>query len=267
MTNSRTAHYSFGDEGPASERLRRLAELYRPASAALLARARDQFPAPISLAIDLGAGPGHTTALVAEVTNAARTIGFERSPAFCEEARGRAGTGVEVIEHDVSAAALPCSAAELAFCRFLLTHLPQPVTALKNWRGAVRPGGLLVLEELERLRSSDPVLSRYYELIEGLQEHHGQRMYIGAHLEEFLQEAGFEIASSQILQAGISAASMASLHRRNLENVRKDSWAKERFGEADLDELAAGLGEIEAETDNRTPIDNALRQIIARRPY
>jgi len=264
MKDPRKAHYSFGDAGRASERLRRLATLYRPASEALLTRAKNLLATPISLSIDLGSGPGHTSALVAEVTGATRTLGFERSPAFCEEARSLAHAGVEFIEHDVSVSTLPCSQVDLAFCRFLLTHLPEPVAALSNWRGALRPGGLLVLEELERLRSTDPVLSRYYELIEGLQRHHGQQMYIGTHLEGFLQEAGFEVVSSDTLQAGISAASMASLHRPNLENVRKDPWVMNRFEAADLDELADGLARIENESDVRTPLDNTLRQIIAR---
>ena len=266
MTKRRKSHYSFGDTGPASIRLQRLAALYRPASEALLLRAKQLSPAPITLAIDIGAGPGHTTALVAEATTAARTIGLERSPTFCEEARSRSAPGLEFIEHDVSTSALPCTQADLAFCRFLLTHLPEPVAALRLWRSALRSGGLLVLEELERLRSSDPVLSRYYELIEGLQRHHGQRMYDGAHLEGYLEEAGFEVLTSEIHQAGISAAAMASLHRPNLENVRRDPWVLEHFEASILDELAEGLTRLEARRDNRTPIDNSLRQIIARRP-
>jgi len=265
MKKPREAHYSFGDAELASERLRRLAALYRPASEALLLRAKGLLPAPITLAIDIGAGPGHTTTLVAESTDAARTIGFERSPTFCEEARSRSSPGMEFIEQDVSTSALSCSQADLAFCRFLLTHLPDPVAALRLWRKALRSGGLLVLEELERLRSTDPVLSGYYQLIEGLQHHHGQRMYIGAHLEKHLGEAGFEVLTSEIHQAGISAAAMASLHRPNLENVRRDPWVLEHFEAAVLDELADGLARIEAERDDHTPIDNALRQIIARR--
>lgn len=265
MADPTRAHYSFGDAGSASLRLRRLAELYAPVSAALLGRATNLLSTPVSLAIDLGAGPGHTTTLVAEITGAPRTLGFERSPLFCKEARGTARAGVDFIELDLCVTPLPCLQADLAFCRFLLTHLPEPVTALRGWRGALRPGGLLVVEEVEGLRSSDPVLNRYYELIEGLQRHHGQQMHIGPHLEEYLRAAGFEIASSETRPAGIPAASMASLHRHNLENVRRDPWTMQHFSEALLDELAAGLARIEHETDDRTSIDNSLRQVIARR--
>lgn len=67
-------------------------------------------------------------------------------------------------------------------------------------------------------------------------------------------------------KARISAAAMASLHRPNLENVRRDPWVLEHFEASILDELAEGLTRLEARRDNRTPIDNSLRQIIARRP-
>ena len=86
MASSTSAHYSFGDVGPAEERLRRLAELYNPRSAGLLRRAREWLGEPISLAIDLGSGPGYTTALVADTTGRATN---HRTRAFATLLRTR----------------------------------------------------------------------------------------------------------------------------------------------------------------------------------
>ena len=72
MADFTRSHYTLGDQGPAAERLRRLDELYRPRSADSL-----------DLAVDLDSGPGFTTKLVAEGTQAAQVIGFERSADFC----------------------------------------------------------------------------------------------------------------------------------------------------------------------------------------
>ena len=152
---------------------------------------------------------------------------------------------------------------DLAFCRFLLTHLPEPIAALTAWRPSLRPGGALVLEELERLRSPDPVLSLYYEIIEGVQKSHGQEMFIGGRLRQYVEEAGFVVVEAKPVDAGVTAAAMASLHAPNLENVRRDPWVQERFGNDEIDELAAGLQGIAEEPAGSTAIENVLREVIA----
>lgn len=260
------SHYTFGDQGPAAERLRALAALYRPLSVGSLERALGHLDAPVALAIDLGSGPGYTTEMLAQTTAASRTIGFERSAEFCDQARSRPQDRVEFLEHDVSTADLPCRNVDLAFCRFLLTHLNEPVAALRRWRQALRTGGILVLIELERLTSSDPTLARYYEIIEGVQAHHGQRMFIGSVLESQAREAGYAIVDSRREEPGITAAAMATLHRPNLENVREDPWVKENFEDSEVDEVAAGLERIADEKDGSTPIENILRVLTASRP-
>ena len=257
------SRYTFGDQGPAAERLRRLSELYRPVSAAAIQQACDALGGEVGLAIDLGAGPGYTTELVAEMTGAHRVVGYERSALFCREAKARLSGAIEIVEQDVAAADLPIANADLAFCRFLLTHLSEPVATLKRWRGSLRSGGMLVLLELEKLSSTDPILARYYEIIDGVQAHQGQQMHIGSSLEGFARDAGFSIVVSRAVEPGISAAGMAALHRPNLDNVRQDPWVRENFTESELDEVAAGLERIAAEVDGRTPIENMLRIVLA----
>ena len=259
------SRYTFGDQGPASERLRRLASLYRPLSKGALERACHACGAPIGTAIDLGAGPGYTTELVAQISRAGRVVGYERSAAFCAEARARIPGSIDFVEQDVAGVALPIRSVDLAFCRFLLTHLPDPIATLGYWREALRPGGILVLIELERLSSTDPTLARYYEIIDGVQAQNGQRMYIGESLEGLARNAGYAIAESRAVEPGIPAAQMATLHRPNLDNVRQDPWVKANFSDTEVDDVAAGLERIAAEQDRRTPIENVLRVVLARR--
>jgi trans-aconitate 2-methyltransferase len=264
-TGRSEAHYSFGDRGPAAERLRRLAELHRPLSAEALEQAKRVCGEPVGVAIDLGAGPGYTTELVAAVSGARRVIGYERSRVFCAQARERLPDRIAFVDWDVAAEDLPVEHVDLAFCRFLLTHLPDPVATLRRWHRALRSGGVLVLIELERLSSSDPILTRYYALIDGVQTRHGQQMFIGGALEGLVRDAGYAIVSSSGVEPGFPAAAMACLHRPNLDNVRRDPWVQEHFIDAEIDEIAAGLERIAAEEDARTPIDHVLRVVVARR--
>ena len=261
---SEGSHYTFGDQGPAAERLRLLANLYRPLSASVLEQACATLdPAP-PLAIDLGAGPGYTTELVAEVTQARVVIGYERSPAFCAQARARCDESMDFVELDVGARDLPIQNVDLGFCRFLLTHLPSPLETLRRWKKAWRPGGVMVFLEVERLSSIDPVLARYYRMIEGVQAQHGQVMSIGRNLEALVQKGGWVVFDSQAVDPGLPASAMATLHRPNLESVRKDPWVQDHFNPEEIDETAVGLERIGAETGKETPIDNLLRVVIAR---
>ena len=258
------SHYTFGDQGPAAERLRRLAELYRPLSASALEQAAGMLNGAPELAIDLGAGPGHTTELLAEVTRARAVIGYERSPDFCAQARARCEGSVDFVEFDVGARDLPIQKVDLGFCRFLLTHLSNPLETMRRWKKAFRPDGVMVFIEVEHLSSRDPVLGRYYQIIEGVQAEHGQAMSIGQSLESLTQEAAWTVVASKTVDPGLPASAMATLHRPNLESVRKDPWVQGHFGPEELDEIALGLERIAAETGHGTPIENSIRVVIAR---
>ncbi len=260
-----SAHYTFGDSALAAARLARLADLYHATSRDLIAKAADVLGETPQWAFDLGCGPGHTTCLVSEAARAERTVGLERSEAFLAIARKQARPGLEFCAHDVSTSSPPGPPADLLYSRFLVTHLPEPGQVLRGWRSWLRPGGVLVLEELEILHSPDPVLSAYYRLIEGLQAHHDQVMYIGPALEGLVRDAGFQVVESCARKVDVSAAEMAHLHRPNLASVRGEPWVRERYDQAALDALDQGLAAIQNERDRRTPIQDVLRQIIARR--
>jgi hypothetical protein len=44
----------------------------------------------------------------------------------------------------------------LLFCRLLLSHHPDPAAALAAWATQLAPGGLLLVDEVERIHSVDP---------------------------------------------------------------------------------------------------------------
>src|SRR5580704_17793398 len=78
------SHYSFGDSRLAALRLEYLAAAFAPSSRRFLQGTK---PGRVELALDLGSGIGATTALVRDVTNAPRVVGYERSGNFLAIAR------------------------------------------------------------------------------------------------------------------------------------------------------------------------------------
>lgn len=253
--------YTFGTSPTAARRLDLLAAVFEPGSRALLRRwGRPE--GAVSHAVDLGCGPGHTARLVHEVTGAQRTTAVERSPELAELARAAVPDGVTVVEADVTADPLPVDPADVIHCRFLVTHLSAPRRALRVWGEALSPGGRLILTEVARLTSREPVLGRYYELVGELQEHHGQALDVGAVLADTVAAAGLTVEHSAVRAWHPPLAEMAALHALNIRTWRGDSYAAGAFDPDELDAIEAALVEI-ARGAPAEPIEQELAEIVA----
>src|SRR5215831_5108760 len=174
-------HYTFGDNDVAAERLRLLAEAFAPSSRAFLGRLARE---PAQIAVDLGCGPGHTTALLAAALGAPLTVGLDASPRFVERARALAPRrpGLTFAVHDVTRLPFPAPPAAFLYGRFIATHLADAGAVIDAWAAAAAPRGRLALEEAVAIETEDPALVRYYALVETLQRAHGQRTYLGREL-------------------------------------------------------------------------------------
>ena len=80
---------------------------------------------PVKL-LDLGCGPGYSTHFMAETLPCCRAVGLDRSESFLAEARRTETNRVAFFLHDVATVPFPVEPADLLYCRYLLTHLPEP---------------------------------------------------------------------------------------------------------------------------------------------
>jgi trans-aconitate 2-methyltransferase len=241
---SESAHYTFGDSDVAAQRLVLLAAAFEPSSRAWLSSLALQRPA---CAVDLGCGPGLTTALLAQTLAPASLLGLDQSERLLARARAAAGQDTRFVAHDLSSAApLPIPPADVLYARFLLTHLPSPGEVLRRWLAALAPGGVLLLEEVAELHSADPIMARYYERVAELQAHYGQATYIGRELPALCAAAGGSVASARSEPIQLPAATMARLHALNIQTWGQDAYALATWRHAELAALAAGLERIAA---------------------
>ncbi len=255
-------NYTFGDNEQASDRLRRLAELYEPETRALLESAGLHGP---RLAVDLGCGPGWTTRLVNDVLHPERTVGLDSSERFIEEARRTHSPDLEFVVHDVVRAPFPVPEPDVLFCRFLLTHLRALPEVLRAWSGLAAPQATLLVHETETLETENPALRGYYELVAQMQRHYGQALLVGALLEDRFQQTGWQITASERRVIGKPAHRMAELHLTNLRTWRQDPFASGAFDARELDSLERSLERIAQTTGNGEVVVTAARQIVARR--
>jgi trans-aconitate methyltransferase len=252
-------HYTFGDSERAARRLALLARAYEAPSRRLLERFS---PSGLDLALDLGAGPGHTTRLVHEASRARRTLGLEASERYLEQARANAQHGIEFLREDVTAPSPAVPPAELVFSRFLLTHVSDAGAALRAFRKLVRPGGLLLLQETAHLESSHPALARYYDLVGQLQAHYGQRLYIGQELESFAASAPFSVVHSTVQRFEQPVQIMAELHLQNLRTWRTDAFALRAFDGTEIDRLEQTLQGIVSGSERAAPVSIGLGELV-----
>ncbi len=107
--------------------------------------------------IDIGAGPGYATADLAEIVGpAGAVLAVERSARFLEVARARCRSrgvaNVEFREADLMEMSLGELNYDAAWCRWVANFVSSPPRLVANIAGALRPGGVVVFHEYQRLR-------------------------------------------------------------------------------------------------------------------
>lgn len=190
-------HYILATGGKDVRRLRLLHRVYGPGTEALFRRVglRDGLRV-----VEVGCGSGNTACWVAEqVAPRGSVVGIDVSAEQVEQARRQAADrGLRNAEFHVADAyspRLPEGSFDLAYCRLVLMHLTRPADALAAMRNLVRPGGLVVCEEMDLgVWLCDPPaepMTRFFALNTALGERRGENFSLGASLHRLFREAGF----------------------------------------------------------------------------
>jgi trans-aconitate 2-methyltransferase len=253
--------YAFGDSAPAARRLALLADLFEPASRSFLARFADRRP---GLAVDLGCGTGHTTRLLASVLAPRHALGLDQSASFVALAAADAPPGVEFAVHDVTRAPLPCPPADLLSCRLLLSHLPDPPATLATWATQLAPGGLLLVDEVERIHTTDPALRGYLDTAATLLASRGQTLEIGPILHRLPDPPGLTRRHDRLATLSPPAPRAAAMFAQNLAIWGPQAVTDGVVGEREVRLLVEDL-ELVAAGGRAATITWELRQLAYRR--
>jgi SAM-dependent methyltransferase len=97
--------------------------------------------------LEVGAGDGSVARwLATRVGPEGRVVATDLNTRFLA---GHGLPNLEVRTHDLMADGLEVGRYDLVHCRFVLMHLPDPLGALQRLAAAVRPGGWLLVEEMD----------------------------------------------------------------------------------------------------------------------
>ena len=248
--------YTYGQSETAAQRLKQIARVFDPHSSAFI---ESQMDLPVKAAIDLGCGPGFTTRMLAHASRAASTCGLDASCEFLLEAKRRF-SDYEFIQHDLTRTPFPVNGGVM-YCRFLLSHLRQPVSLMNRWSRLLPTGGLLLAEELEDIDTGIEVFQRYLTINRGLVASQGARLYVGAELARGKFDARVRLNQPFILPVTNSDA--ATMFFSNTTSI----WEKEEFvlgkvPAAERREISQALKAMIEDGDRRTGIIWKMRRIL-----
>jgi SAM-dependent methyltransferase len=192
--------YLLGDSRTESARLRAQARLWDPTAHALFARVGVR---PGWRILEVGPGQGSLHLALRRLVRGP-VDAVERSAVFCDRLRAlcrRDGFGDGSIwQADLKNAALPPARYDMVFARWVFLFLPDPQAHIRSLVRALRPGGLLAIEDY--YRDSLVMIPRPEEWTPFMAADHaffasqGGDANIGARLPTLFRQAGLAVVEA-----------------------------------------------------------------------
>ena len=240
-----------GREG--KERLDLLARVMSPTTSRLLELVG---LGPGMTCLDVGCGGGHVALHMAGVVGpGGRVVGTDVDGEILALARDDAeAAGADNVEFRRSDAASFCAGetgVDLAYARFLLSHLGEPGRCIDAMAGACRPGGLIVVEDIDFAGSfchpPNAAYERYTQLYRQVVLRRGGDPNIGPKLPGLLRGAGVEDIRVNVVQPahlGGDGKFMASV---TMERISRSVVSEGLAGEDEVAHVLAGLNAAAAD--------------------
>jgi len=261
-TQTHGAAYTFGDSALAARRLELLSQAFAGSSREFLRRS---VTGRSGLAVDLGCGPGHSTLFLAESIDCDRVVGLDNSEHFISLAEQRATEKITFCRHDFTSIPFPTGPCDLLYARFELSHVREPQALVSGWATQLRPGGRLLMEETEWIRTSNPAFITYLRIVESMLEHQGARLYVGADLDRIADSDRLERRDSDLVHPAVSDQAAANLFFLNIQSWKHQPFIRENYSPATIRHLESDLEALTHESPHESGITWGLRQLAFER--
>ena len=157
---------------------------------------------------------------------------------------------------------------DLVYARFLLTHLKDPLSTLQRMVNAAKPGGAIVVEDLDHatafsypecpaIAQSNLLYGRLARLSEGDPE-------IGPKLPALFHQAGLRDLQFSHIQPAFLQGEAKKIHEITLENVAPALVEAALASEAEIDSLYSDLSDFSQDSETIVSFPRIF-QVWARR--
>ncbi len=219
----------------------------------------------LSLAVDLGCGPGRSTRLLADILRPSRTVGLDSSEHYVALASESATDAVWFRLHDVTALPLPVGPVDLVFCRLLLSHLGRPRDAITGWATQLSANGRIAIEETESIDTSNSVLTTYIDILDTTMQAQGQQLFIGPEIDRIGDELGLSPLMNRVFRLKVPASKAAAMNYLNIQTWRRNSFVTENYDASVIDGLEADLKSLADDTNDGDYVEWGMRQLLLQR--
>jgi ubiquinone/menaquinone biosynthesis C-methylase UbiE len=237
------------------ERLRILSRVMQPTTLALLRRAGIRSG---MTCLDIGCGSGDLSFDMAHIVGAGgKVVGIDMDETKVRLAREQAGSaGLANIEFrvlDIAKGEVEPAAFDLVHARFVLCHVPDPLQVLTRMRHSLRPGGVIVVTDVDfRGYFCQPdcrALWRYVELYTEAARRKGADPNIGPRLPALLEEAGFENVNLEVVQLAATSGEVKFMTALTMENIADAVLEAGLASAEEVPQVVAELYEFAARPD------------------
>lgn len=221
---SLTNQYAIRGGIAGRERLRVLSRTMQPSTTALFER----LPIGSGLScLDVGCGGGDVTLeLARRVAPEGRVIGVDVDETKLDLARREAeAAGLRNVEYRLLDIRTQDAGTDfdVVYARFLLSHLADPARISEAFHRHLRPGGLVVVEDVDFSGSftwpDSPAFRRYHELYNAVVQRRGGNANLGPELPILLADAGFGQVGLHLVQPVATEGEAKLLNPLTMENI------------------------------------------------
>jgi ubiquinone/menaquinone biosynthesis C-methylase UbiE len=242
-------HYAIASGAEGKSRLKILSRVMQPYTQDLFQRLGIRTGMHC---LDLGCGGGDVTfELALLVGNSGKVVGVELDEVILrltqEDCQKLGLSNVQLKIADVLSWE-ETEKYDLAYTRFLLTHLSQPETVIEKMKIALKPGSLIALEDLEFsghfCYPKCPAFDRYIELYQQVVQNKGGDPEIGPKLPGMLRKAGFKEINLNLVQPTFLEGEGKSMAQITMEKIRESVLEQSLSSPKEIESISSELKEF-----------------------
>ncbi len=231
------------------ERLRILARVMQPTTQSLFERVGMR---PGMACLDAGCGGGDVTLELARLAGSTgHAVGIDIDEIKLELARQEATASrignVSFHQTEIGAAQFEPEF-DIIYARFLLTHLPNPAAVIAKMQSWLKPGGMLVIEDIDFTghfcHPESAAFRRYVELYTSAVKRRGGDPHIGPRIPPLLVEAGFAGVQMHVVHPAGIDGEVKLINPLTMENIAEAVIADGLASPAEVAEIVAELYEF-----------------------
>lgn len=254
--------YLFGNNNLAAQRLKVLAEVFAEQTRSFLLYA---VPRKLHTVLDLGCGPGYSTHFLACVLECENAVGLDNSEYFISLAQKTRTERVSFCLHDVTSVPFPIGESDLFYCRFLLTHLQEPLEVVMKWATQLQPKGFILLEELEWIQTNNTVFNIYLKIVEAMLENATSKLYVGSVLDTMKDSNILKKHTNHVRCLEVTNRNAAIMFFLNMQSWKNRPFIQKNYSAKIISQLKGDLHALTKESSSKREIEWGVRQIAFER--